>query len=158
MADIVIFGAGDTASVVAFYLDRIGEHRVVGFTADGERLVDKTFAGRPLVAWEDLEKTFPPTSVQLFAPMSYAKLNTVRKERFLEGRARGYRFITFIHPDARFYGARIGENCLVTETSFIQPFAEIGDDVMLWQGYVAHHAHVGDHSFITVGMVMAHTT
>jgi acetyltransferase-like isoleucine patch superfamily enzyme len=158
MADIVIFGAGDAAQLMKFYLEWCGEHRVVGFTVDADRLGAKTFEKLPLVAWEDLEKHFPPAAVQLFAPISYAKLNTVRQQRFLDGRARGYRFISFIHPKATYYGTPVGENCLILEASYIHPFSEIGDNVMVWGGVVSHHTRIADHCFLTSAIVMANTT
>ena len=105
-----------------------------------------------------LETHFPPSKVQLFAPISYAKLNTVRRDRFLDGRSRGYRFITFIHPKATYYGTPVGENCLVLEASYIHPYSEIGDNVMIWGGVVGHHARIADHCFLTSAIVMARTS
>ena len=155
MADVVVFGAGDSAQLTKFYFERFSEHRVVGFAVDADRLDAATFEGLPLVAWEDLERRFPPDAVRLFAPIGYAKLNAVRKERFEDGRARGYRFVSFIDPHASYYGTPVGENCMILEASYVHPFSEIGDDVMFWGGVVAHHARVGDHCFLTRAIVMA---
>lgn len=158
MADVVVFGAGDAAQLMAFYFERFSEHRIVGFTVDADRLEAKTFEGRPLVAWEELERHFPPDGVRLFAPIGYAKLNEVRKRRFEDGRARGYRFISFIHPQASYYGTPVGENCMILEASYVHPFSEIGDDVMFWGGVVGHHTRIGDHCFLTRAIVMANSS
>ncbi len=158
MADVVIFGAGSTAQLMKFYLEWSGQHRVVGFTVDADRLTANTFEDCPLVAWEDLEKDFPPDRVRLFAPISYVKLNTVRQQRFENGRARGYRFISFIHPTASYYGTPVGENCLILESTYIHPFTEIGDNVMIWGAVVGHHSRIGDHCFLTSAIFMGNTT
>lgn len=158
MADVVIFGAGNAAELLTFHLRRIGEHNVVGYTVDADRLDADTFEGRPLVPWENLEAQFPPSQVQLFAPIGYAKLNTIRQQRFSDGRSRGYRFITFIHPNASYYGTPIGENCLVLEGTYIQPFSEIGDNVMIWGAKIGHHTRIADHCFLTSAVVMANSS
>lgn len=158
MADIVVFGAGDSAQLSKFYLERFSDHRVVGFAVDADRLSASTFEGLPLVAWEELERRFPPDAVRLFAPIGYAKLNQVRKRRFEGGKARGYGFISFIHPHASYYGTPVGENCMILEASYVHPFSEIGDNVMLWGGVVAHHVRIGDHCFLTRAMILAHSS
>jgi len=158
MADVVIFGTGNAAQLMKFYFDWTGEHRVVGFTVDANRLTEERFEDRPVFPWEDLERHFPPANVQLFAPIGSAKLNTVRQERFLEGRLRGYRYVSFIHPNVSYYGTPIGENCLVLEPCYIHPFSRIGDNVMCWGGVIGHHARIEDHCFLTSAIVMANTT
>ncbi len=158
MADVVVFGAGDAAQLAKFYFERFGEHRVVGFTVDADRVQAASYEGLPVVAWEDLEERFPPEAVRLFAPIGYAKLNAVRKARFNDGRARGYRFATFIHPNASYYGTPVGENCMILEPSYINPFSEIGDNVMFWGGVIGHHVRVADHCFLTRAIVMAHAS
>jgi len=158
MTDVVVFGTGDAAQLMKFYFEWAGEHRVVGFTVDADRLNMERFENCPVVPWEDLERHFPPDRVQLFAPISSAKLNTVRQKRFLDGRSRGYRFVRFVHPRASYYGTPVGENSLVLEASYIHPFSTIGDNVMLWGGVVGHHARIEDHCFLTSAIVMAKTT
>lgn len=158
MADVVIFGAGDTAQLMAFYFKQVGEHRIVGFTVDADRFQATSFEGRPVVPWEELERHFSPSEVRLFAPISYAKLNTVRRERFFEGRSRGYRFISFIHPSVSYYGTPVGENCLIFQGTYVMPYSQIGDNVMIWGGGVGHHSRIGDHCFLTQAHVSANTS
>src|SRR4051794_33185280 len=112
MADVVVFGAGQLAEVVKAYIDAHGPDRVVGFTVDGEYRTGDTFHGLPLVAWDRLEDRFPPAAVKLLGPISYRRLNGFRRDRHLEGKARGYEFASFVHPAAHVYATEIGENCL----------------------------------------------
>lgn len=150
MADIVIFGAGQIAEVAKVYLDAHSADRIVGFTVDAAFRKADSFLGLPLVAWENLEETFPPASVKLLGPLSYRRLNELRKDRHLEGKARGYSFASFIHPASHIYTEDIGENCFILEANVIQPFARIGEGVMMWSGnHIGHHVVIGDYCFLS---------
>jgi acetyltransferase-like isoleucine patch superfamily enzyme len=149
LADIVLFGAGQIAEVAKIYIDAHSPDRIVGFTVDDAFRKSDTFQGLPLVAWERLEQSFPPGSVQLLGPLSYHRLNDFRRERHLEGKARGYEFASFVHPGSHIHTRLIGENCFILEANVIQPFVRIGDGVMMWSGnHVGHHSHVGEHCFL----------
>lgn len=149
MADIVVFGAGDIASVAKVYLDAHSRDRIVGFTVDAAYRTSDTFEGLPLVAWEELERHFRPSAVQLLGPLSYRGLNELRRDRHREGRARGYAFASFVHPDSHVYASEIGENCFILENNVIQPFVRIGAGVMIWSSnHVGHHAVIGDYCFL----------
>lgn len=144
-----MFGTGAMAQVVAVYLAAHSDLRVVGHTVDAAFRAGDSHDGLPLVDWEDLERHFPPSQVQLFGPMTYKRMNTVRRDRYLEGRARGYGFASFIHPAAHNYATAIGDNCLILENNVIQPFVTIGSNTIIWSGnHIGHHTVVGDHVFI----------
>jgi sugar O-acyltransferase (sialic acid O-acetyltransferase NeuD family) len=150
MADIVIFGASMSAQVARAYLERDSDHRVVGFTVDAAYGTSDSFDGLPLVPWERLEEAFPPTRVQLLGPISYRRVNEFRRDRYFEGKARGYRFASFIHPSCIVYAREIGEHCLILAGTVIDPYATIGNNVIIWGGsYIAHHCVLGDHCFIS---------
>ena len=148
--EIVIFGTGDMAQVAAVYIRAHSDLNIVGYTVDESYKSGDTFDGLPLVPWETLEKVFPPDKVKLLGPLTYQRMNTIRRDRYLEGKARGYSFASFIHPDCNIYTDKIGENCLILERNVIQPFSSIGNNVIIWSGsHVGHHAQVGDHVFIS---------
>lgn len=150
MTDIVIFGAERAAEVAKVYIDAHGPDRVVGFTVDQAFLKSDTLQGLPVVAWERLESCFPPAQVKLLGPVSYRRLNELRKVRHLEGKQRGYGFASFIHPASLVYASDIGENCLILEGNVIQPFAWIGKGVIIWSGsIIGHHAVIGDYCFLS---------
>lgn len=149
MADVVVFGAGQIAEVAKVYIEAHGPDRIVGFTVDGAFKQSDSFGGLPLVAWEDLESHFPPGTVKLLGPLSYRRLNDFRRDRHQEGKARGYGFTSFIHPDCHIYTAAIGENAFILEGNVIQPFVRIGDGVMMWSGnHIGHHTVLGDYCFV----------
>jgi sugar O-acyltransferase (sialic acid O-acetyltransferase NeuD family) len=150
MADIVIFGAGMAAEIAKVYLEAHTGHRVVGFTVDAQYLRSDDFCGLPVVAWEELERSFPPEAVELLGPISYRRLNEFRRDRYREGKARHYRYASFIHPSCQNYATEIGEHCFILEATVIQPFTVIGDNVVIWGGvYVGHHCRLADHCFVS---------
>lgn len=149
MTDIVIFGTGAMADVARVYLQAHSDLNIVGYTLDAAFRRAGSHAGRPVVDWETLERDFPPDRVQLFGPMTYQRMNTLRRDRYLEGKARGYRFASFIHPASHIYADSIGENCMILENNVIQPFVTIGNNVIIWStNHIGHHVAIGDHVFI----------
>ena len=150
MADVVIFGTRDLASLAHFYLKSDSPHRVVGFTVHREYLPDSgDFESLPVVPFEELESRFPPDAVSAFAPLSHRRMNRLREEVYRELKERGYSLISYVSSRAtHFPGTPIGENCFVLEDNTIQPFASVGNNVILWSGsHVGHHSVIGDHVF-----------
>lgn len=144
-----MFGTGAMAEVACVYLEAHSDLRIVGFTVDEAFRKHDVHAGRPLVSWETLERHFPPDQVRLFGPMTYQRMNTVRRDRYLEGKRRGYAFASFVHPASHIYTQSIGENCLILEANVIQPFVSIGDNVIIWSfNHIGHHVRIGSHVFI----------
>ncbi|MEL6617822.1 MAG: acetyltransferase [Pseudomonadota bacterium] len=151
MARVILFGTGQLAQTVTVYLERDSAHEVVGYTVDAAyRNGQDRCMGHPVYDWETLETHFAPGEGLLFGPVSYRDLNRFRKARYLDGKRRGYDFLTFVHPSAHIYANQIGENCLILEQNVIQPFARIGNNVVIWSNnHIGHHSTIGDHCFIT---------
>lgn len=150
MDPIVIFGAGKAAEVASFYIERFSDYEIAGYTVDDEFVDADAFNGKPLVPWSGLEQHFPPGRFRLLGPITAARLNAVRRDRFREGKQRGYEFASFMHPQTRNYGNAIGDNCLILDDCTIQPFAEIGDNVIIWsKSIIGHHTQVGPDCFLS---------
>jgi sugar O-acyltransferase (sialic acid O-acetyltransferase NeuD family) len=158
VADVVIFGVKDFASLAHFYLKHDSPHRVVAFTVHREFLpVAAEFEGLPVVALEDLPSKFPPSSTHAFAPMSHRKMNRLRADVYRQLKTLGYPLISYVSSrTTHFPGTRIGENCFILEDNTIQPFASIGDNVVMWSGnHIGHHSVIGDHTFFTSHVVLS---
>ena len=158
MADVVVFGVKDFASLAHFYLRHDSPHRVVAFTVNREYVpAAAEFEGLPVVPFEELESRFPPDRVSAFAPMSHRKMNRARKEVYEALKSRGYPLISYVSSRATtFPGGQIGDNCFILEDNTIQPFATIGDNVVVWSGnHIGHHSTVRDHAFITSHVVIS---
>lgn len=154
---LVVFGTGDIAELAHFYFDSDSDHEVVAFTVDADYVKEGTFCGRPVLAFEDIAAAHPPGSVDFFVALSYAKLNAVRKQKYLAAKALGYRLASYISSRASVLNAgRIGENCFILEDNTIQPFVTIGDNVSMWSGnHIGHHSVIRDHCFLASHIVVS---
>jgi sugar O-acyltransferase (sialic acid O-acetyltransferase NeuD family) len=154
---LVIFGASDIAELANFYFSTDSGYEVVAFTVDANYLKDPTFCGQPVVAFEDVSKHYPPENHDLFVALSYSKINSVRKDKYLQGKLQGYRLASYISSYATVFNSnQIGENCFILEDNTIQPFVTIGNNVTLWSGnHIGHHSLIKDHTFIASHVVIS---
>jgi sugar O-acyltransferase (sialic acid O-acetyltransferase NeuD family) len=158
MADIIIFGVQDFASLAHFYLTHDSDHRVVAFCVNEDYLPEGgTFEGLPVVAFEQVEQSHPPADVKFFAPMSHRSMNRARAEVYEQIKAKGYELISYVSSKATtFPGFECGDNCFILEDNTIQPFVKIGNDVVLWSGnHIGHHSVIMDHVFFTSQVVLS---
>ena len=157
MNKVIIFGVLDLAELAHFYLENDSNYQVVAFTINKEFMKDTKFHGLPIVAFEDINQLYPPDEYKLFAPMTGKNMNRNRETIFLEGKKKGYSFISYVSSKATlFKGAEIGENCFILEDNTIQPFTSIGNNVVLWSGnHIGHHGKIMDHVFFTSHVVMS---
>ena len=159
---VVIFGTLDTAELAHYYLTNDSKYEVVAFTVNQKYLEEDTFIPRgtdeiyPVVAFEDLESKYPPSEYLLFAPMTGVKMNTLRKKIYEEGKTKGYEYISYISSKATVCNNKIGENCFILEDNTLQPFTEIGNNVIMWSGnHIGHHGKIEDHVFFTSHVVLS---
>ena len=154
---LVIFGSGDIAELAQLYFSADSDYEVVAFTVDSAYLTDTTFCQLPVVSFEEVAVDYPPKQHELFIALSYSKLNTVRKDKYLAGKAMGYRMASFVSSHSTVLNdGCIGENCFIFEDNTIQPFVKIGNNVTLWSGnHIGHHAVIKDHCFITSHVVVS---
>jgi sugar O-acyltransferase (sialic acid O-acetyltransferase NeuD family) len=157
MKRLVIFGAGQIAEVAHFYFSRDSTYDVVAFTVDAAYLEQDKFCGLPVVAFEHLEKSYPPDDCAVFVALSYARLNGLRKDKYLEVKNRGYRVASYLSSRATVWeGFELGENCLILEDNTLQPFVQVGNNVTLWSGnHIGHHARIADHCFLASHIVVS---
>ena len=164
---IIIFGLRDFAELAKFYFENDSKYNkdtaVVGFTVNKEYLTPEViFEAKQrlqtdsIVPFEELEKFYPPDEYYLFAPMSGKRMNKDREKIYLEGKARGYKFASYVSSRATVLTQKIGENCFIQEDNTIQPFVKIGNNVVIWSGcHVGHHSTIEDHVFFTSHVVLS---
>ena len=154
---LVIFGSGDIAQLAHYYFNTDSNYEVVAFTVDANYIKESEFCGLPVVVFEDVAKKYPPDSYDFFIALSYSKLNTVRKEKFIAAKEMGYKLVSFISSRATVLNeGRIGENCFIFEDNTVQPFVSIGNNVTLWSGnHIGHHSVIHDHTFIASHVVVS---
>lgn len=154
---LVIFGSGDIAQLAHHYFSIDSNYEIVAFTVDSEYVTGNEFCGLPLIAFEDVARLYPPEACSFFVALSYSKLNSVRKRKFLAAKEMGYAFASYISSRATILNqGKIGENCFILEDSTIQPFVTIGNNVTLWSGnHIGHHSVIHNHAFIASHVVIS---
>ena len=157
MAKVVIFGVSQWAELAHFYLTHDSPHEVVAFTLDREYLGDGEYKGLPVVAFDELEQHYPPDTYQLFIPMSFKKMNHARAEKYEQAKAKGYELVSYVSSKATVWpGFKCGENCFIFEDNTIQPFVELGSNIVMWSGnHIGHHSRIMDHVMITSHVVIS---
>jgi sugar O-acyltransferase (sialic acid O-acetyltransferase NeuD family) len=156
MAKVIIFGVEDFAQLAHFYLTHDSEHEVMAFTVHQRYLNQPEFVGLPVVAFEEIERRFPPGEYAMFVPMSPAKMNAIRADVYAQAKGKGYALISYISSKATYYGTPVGDNCFIFENNVIQPFTSIGNNVIMWSGnHFGHHSAIGDHCFLASHVVIS---
>ena len=147
---VVVFGTGNFASLAWYCLTHDSPWRVEAFTVDRAFVGNGRHEGLPVIPFEELERDYPPAQIDLLIPLGYQRINALRRERFEQARARGYRFANYVSSRASVWpDLAMGENCMVYEHAIIQPFASLGDNVIVRGGaHICHHSKLGDHSFV----------
>lgn len=154
---LVIFGLGDIGQLAHYYFEHDSDYQVAAFTVDAAYQTEPEFCGLPVVSFEQVVERFPPTDYDLFVALSYARLNELRKEKYLAAKAMGYHLPSYVSSHATVLNeGRIGENCFILEDNTIQPFVKIGDNVVLWSGnHIGHHSTIQDHCFLASHIVVS---
>jgi sugar O-acyltransferase (sialic acid O-acetyltransferase NeuD family) len=154
---LVIFGSSNLAELSYYYFSNDSDYKVVAFCLDNEYISETNFMGLPVVAFEEVDKIYPPTKYNFFISLSYSKLNQLRKEKYLAAKSLGYDCVSYISSKATIFNSNaIGENCFILEDNTIQPFVRIGHNVTLWSGnHIGHHSLIKDHTFISSHVVIS---
>jgi sugar O-acyltransferase (sialic acid O-acetyltransferase NeuD family) len=154
---VVVFGDGQVAELGHYYLANDSPHEVVAFTVDGDKLKGSTFRGLPLVAFEDVPNLYPPDEFAMFVAIGYPRVNKIREQKYLQAKEMGFELISYVSSTTVVSPTtEIGDNCFILEGNIIQPFSQIGNDVIMWAGcHVGHHAVIKDHCFISSHTVIS---
>ncbi len=154
---LVIFGAGDIAQLAHYYFTTDSDYEVVGFTVDSAYIKSQKFCGLPIIPFEEVAETYPPDNYTIFVALSYSKLNQIRKQKYLDSKALGYRLASYVSSHATVLNdGRVGDNCFILEDNTVQPFVTIGNNVTLWSGnHIGHHSTIEDHCFLASHIVVS---
>jgi len=157
VSDVVLFGTGDFAQVALEYLRRDSPHDVVAFTVHERYIEAPELLGVPVVPFERLEETHPPSDYAMFVAIGFSRVNKARRELYEECKRRGYELISYVNSKAISWDELdLGDNCFVFEANVIQPFVRIGSNVIIWSGnHIGHHVRIGDHCFVASHAVVS---
>ena len=113
---LIIVGTGETALIAYEYFQYDSEYEVVAFSVHEKFLTVSKVNGLPVVAFESLEQSFPPSEFEVYVALSSRKLNRERTKIYKEAKAKGYKCATYISSRAFVWrNVEIGENCFIFE-------------------------------------------
>lgn len=154
---VIIFGVNDFAQLAYYYLTKDSEYEVVAFCLTNDYFEEnKFFCTLAIENFESIELKYPPNLYCFFAPMSPKTMNRTRAKIYEQIKLKGYSLISYVSSKATVFNSKIGENCFILENNTIQPFVEIGNNVILWSGnHIGHHSEIENHVTFTSHVVMS---
>ena len=160
MSEVVIIGAGKISEEIHNYLKCDSSHSVVAFSVDEKYIQSKKKYGLPIVPFETIESSYSTKKYKVIVAIGYQQLNSLRTEKYLEAKQKGYSFVNYISSHASNLGnIEIGENTIILERNTINTTAKIGNNVILWSGnHIGHHSVIEDHCFLAGQVVISGTT
>ena len=155
MKKVVIFGTGELAQRIFFYL-KDSDDQVIAFCANKSKIDKEELLGLPVIAFENIKETFPPTEFSMFIALAYSEMNKKRTKFFNEAKNKGYELYSFVHPSTKIWDEfEMGENCFILANNVIQPFVKIGNNVLIGSNnLISHNTIIGDNCFITSNVTM----
>ncbi|HET6326801.1 MAG TPA: acetyltransferase [Planctomycetaceae bacterium] len=151
MGNIVIFGTKAFAEIAHYYFTHDSPHTVAAFTVDAAYLKEPMYKGLPVVAFEEVERAFPPDEHGMFVAVGFHKMNQLRAETAARAEAKQYELASFVSSKADVAAdLKVHPNTMIMERAVIQPFARIGKNSVIWStSRIGFHSCIGDHCWIT---------
>lgn len=157
MPSLLIFGNQQTAIMAHHYFETDSEYDVVAFVVDQEFLADTQLQGLPVYSLERAIEIFSPDQFEFFIAIGYSKMNQAREYSYLKIKNHGYKLASYVSSRCTWLSdSSPGDNCMILENNTIQPFSQIGNNVILWSGnHLGHHSTILDHCFVSSHVVIS---
>ena len=157
MRDIVIFGSGQIAEVVHYYLAVEGRRNVVAFTVDSAYLKSDVLLGLPVVDFATIVEKYPPSLYDMFVAVGFRRVNRDREEKVSVAESLGYHLVGYVSPKASVPPSFVAQpNTIIMDNNVIQPYVSVGRNVVMWSGnHIGHHSTIEDNCFIASHCVIS---
>ena len=154
---IIIIGAGEFAEIAYEYFTHDSSYEVAGFSVEEAYIKEDTLCGIAVTPLENLEVSFSPSEYDAFVAIPASDLNQTRTRLYKNIKNRGYKLASYISSSAFVWrNVIVGENCFIFENNTVQPFVEIGNNVVLWSGnHVGHRTVIKDNAFVSSQVVIS---
>ncbi len=153
---VVLFGNGNYASTISYYLKHDSEFEVVAFTVDADYIVEREKHGLPVVDFETVEQRYPPAEFDIMIAVGFINNNRLRHDCFYQAKEKGYRLPSYIASTASTWNIAVGENTLILDRAIIHPYVEIGANTIIGTGsFIGHHSRIGKHCFLSAQVAVA---
>lgn len=152
---VIIYGAGPYGRI---FLSEVRKHRILdieAFTVDRDYLVAEVLDGLPVVAFEDVEKIYPPSKYDMIVVCGYTRMRN-RIEMYEKAKKKRYSLINYISPESNIEGnLKMGDNNIIFGGVHIGFDGELGSGNIIRQNcYLGHNFFIGNHNIISVGAIL----
>jgi UDP-N-acetylbacillosamine N-acetyltransferase len=146
---LIIYGNSDFAELMYYYFTNDSQYEVVGFCVDRDFIKSDKLLDKPLVAFEEVEKIFPPDEYKMFVAVGYKNMR-LRVKLYSKSVDKGYKHINYISSKAIVDESNIiGKNNAILYGVVLEPFAKIGNNnIINTNTIVCHHAEIMNGCFI----------
>ncbi|EAI8629103.1 acetyltransferase [Campylobacter lari] len=159
MKNLIIIGAGETASLAYEYFTNDSDYNIIAFAISEKFILDNQnmFLNLPLISLENLQNIFNRYDYEIFVAISGDKLGYYRKSIYDFLKNKGYKFASYISSNSFVWkNVEIGENCFIMPNNVLHPFCKIGNNVIIWgSNDIGHRSIIRDHCCITSNVVVA---
>jgi len=154
---LVIIGDTAFAEIAYEYFTHDSPYEVAAFSVERSYLSRERLFGLPVVPFEELERLYEPESHAFFVAATYTQMNALRKRLYVMAKDKGFSPASYVSSRAFVWrNVRLGEHCFVFEGNVVQPFAVLGDNVVLWSGnHIGHHSRIQSHCFVSSHVVIS---
>lgn len=158
MKKLLIFGAGETATIAAEFFLEDSHESLLGFIVDDCYATEgQLHHGFPVFSLTKVLTTMGPDDYKIFVALSYGSLNREREKFFDLFDSLGYEFATYISSNSMIWRtASIGRNCMIFEGNNIQHNSVIEDNIILWSGnHIGHGSLIKKSSYVSSHVCIA---
>lgn len=154
---LIIVGDSAFAEIAYEYFTADTEYEVVAFSVESTHLKKNKLLDLPIIALENITDHYSPADHSLFVAITYTQLNRLRTRLANYAKVQGYSLASYVSPRSFIWrNVNIGEHCFIFEDNTIQPFAKIGNNVVLWSGnHIGHHSIIDDNCFVSSHVVVS---
>lgn len=151
---VIIFGIGDFAKQIYYYLNQSDHYNVECFCVNNQYYNEKEFMGKKVINFDDDLENYSNDEYKFIIAVGYKQMRA-RRTVFDLIKSKGFELINFIHSSVNVMGKIKGEGNIVLANVIIEPFAEINNNNIIWSNsIICHDSYVGDHNFIASSVVI----
>lgn len=151
---VIIFGVGEFAKQLDYYLSLEGKYEVDYFCVNKQFRVEATYLGKDVITLEDGLEKISTKEYKFILGVGYKNMR-MRKKIFEMLKDKGFDFINYISPYATVHGEIKGEGNVILSNVVVEPFSIIKDNNIIWSNTVICHDSVIDsHNFIAANSVV----
>ncbi|NOX84899.1 MAG: acetyltransferase [Chlorobi bacterium] len=154
MNKVVVFGTGNQAKLMHYLLANDSEYEVVAFSVESKYISSPRFLGLPNVPFEEITDKYPPAEYKMFIALGAQDRNELRERVFYNIKEKGYTLVSYISSKAQTWpDLIIGENVFILQATSIEPFVEIGNNVVLIGTQIGQNVKIEDNCFISTATI-----